>query len=68
VAVKAAPTEGKANVACVRALARVLGVARSSVALDPSSRSRRKRVSVEGDPAQITGRLASLAGAPEEIA
>jgi hypothetical protein len=61
VAVTSPPVEGKANAACIRALADALGVARSSIALDPASRSRRKRVEVAGDPESIVARLAELA-------
>lgn len=67
VAVAAPPADGRANAACVKALARALGVSRSCVSLDPASRSRRKRVSIEGDPARLGDRLRELAGAPEEI-
>lgn len=61
VAVQAPPVEGEANAACGRALARALGVSRGSVALDPASRSRRKRVRVAGDPAGLEARLRALA-------
>jgi len=46
VAVKEAPVEGAANAACVRVIARALGVGRDSVEIDPASRGRRKLVRV----------------------
>jgi uncharacterized protein (TIGR00251 family) len=53
VAVQAPPVEGAANAACVRAIARALGVGRDAVAIDPASKGRRKlvRVSVPGERA-----------------
>ena len=62
VAVSAPPAEGKANAACVRALAKVLGERTAAIELDPSSRSRRKRVAVRGDPDTLGERLRALAG------
>jgi uncharacterized protein len=63
VAVREPPVEGSANAACVRALARALGVARSAVALDPGARSRRKRVVVKGTPAALAAEVERLAAA-----
>lgn len=51
------PSDGLANAAFVAALTKAPGVRRSAVVLDPGSRSRRKRVRVDGDP----DRLAELA-------
>ena len=55
VAVKEAPVEGAANTACVRAIARALGVGRDAVTIDPASKGRRKMVRVrvpeDGAPA-----------------
>jgi len=62
VAVAAPPVEGRANAACVEALAAAFGVRRAAVALDPASRGRRKRVSIAGEPAALAARLAALAG------
>lgn len=62
VAVQAPPVEGRANVACVKALAGALGVKRSEVVLDPGARGRRKRVQVAGNAAELAARLAALAG------
>lgn len=65
VAVTAPPAGGRANEACVRALAEALGVRPSDVALDPGSRSRRKRVRVRGAPEELRRRLAALAAGKE---
>lgn len=67
VAVTSPPVEGKANQACVRAVARALGLGRSQVTVDPGSRSRRKRVSISADPTPVLSRLGELARSPEEI-
>jgi len=62
VAVQAPPSEGRANAACVAALAIAFGVKRPAIALDLAARGRRKRVSVAGDSAALAARLAALAG------
>jgi uncharacterized protein YggU (UPF0235/DUF167 family) len=61
VAVAAPPVEGKANAACVRALAEGLGVRRDDVELDAGARGRRKRVAVVGHPRALAARLRALA-------
>jgi uncharacterized protein YggU (UPF0235/DUF167 family) len=61
VSVGAAPAEGAANAACVKALARALGVRSGAVELDPGSRSRRKRVKVVGEAEALARRLEELA-------
>jgi hypothetical protein len=61
VAVAAPPVEGRANAACVKALAAALGVPRSAVEIDPGARSRRKRVWVAGDPEALGRKLNALA-------
>lgn len=63
VAVSEPPVAGAANAACVRSLARALGVRREAVELDPGSRGRRKRVRVRGDAASLEARLRHLAAA-----
>jgi hypothetical protein len=63
VAVRAAPEAGRANAACVAALAAAFGVARAHVALDPRSTGRRKRVRIEGDADRLRSRLEALAEA-----
>ncbi len=62
VAVQAPPLEGRANAACVEALAAAFAVKRGAVSLDPAARGRRKRVAISGDPAALAARLATLAG------
>jgi hypothetical protein len=61
VAVSAPAVDGRANAACVVALAAALEVARDAVRLDPGSRGRRKRVRVDGEPRDLTRRLGALA-------
>ena len=61
VAVGAPAVEGRANAACVAALASALGLPRTAIQLAPSSRGRRKRVRVMGDPAQLRAQLHALA-------
>lgn len=63
VAVRAAPEAGRANAACVAALAEAFGVARADVALDPRSSGRRKRVRIEGDASLLARRFEVLAKA-----
>lgn len=60
VAVAAPPAEGRANEACLRALAEAFGVRRSDVALEAGTRGRRKRVAVAGDPGRLEQRLQEL--------
>lgn len=64
VAVSAPPVEGKANAACVAALAEALEVPRASISLDPAARGRRKRVGVSGDAEDLERRLRALAERP----
>jgi uncharacterized protein (TIGR00251 family) len=63
VAVREPALEGRANAACVRALARVLGLGRDAVELDPGAKGRRKRVCVTGDPEALAKALLELAAA-----
>lgn len=62
VAVSAPAEGGRANAACVRALAEVFRVAQSAVELDPASRYRRKRVRICGPRAPLERRFRELAG------
>ncbi len=64
VAVKAPPVDGKANAACVQALADALNLRRSEVEIDPAAKSRRKRVLVRGDAEDLGARLLALASSP----
>lgn len=52
VAVQEPPVEGAANAACVRAIARALGVGRGDVEIDPGAKGRRKLVRVHATPAR----------------
>ncbi|MEE8580659.1 MAG: DUF167 family protein [Myxococcota bacterium] len=62
VTVAAPAQKGRANAACVAALAAALQVPRSAVRLDPGARGRHKRVRVCGDPNALCERLHALAG------
>ncbi len=64
VAVKPPPVEGKANAACVLAIAAALDLRRSEVEIDPAAKGRRKRVLVRGDPQDLSARLQALASSP----
>lgn len=61
VAVRAPASGGRANTACLEALARALDVPKRDVRLDPGSRHRRKRVRVVGPPDALQQRLLALA-------
>lgn len=65
VAVTAPPIGGRANAACVRALADALGVRPSEVEVAPGSKSRRKRVRIRGPADELARRLAALASRGE---
>ena len=64
VAVREPPIEGEANAACVKALARALGVPREAVRLAKSSSGRRKRVEVTGEAQRLSRRIRELAEPP----
>jgi uncharacterized protein (TIGR00251 family) len=64
VSVTAPPVGGKANAACVQALAQAFGVARRDVAIHPGAKGRRKRVRVSGETRQLEDKLQKLAGSP----
>ena len=60
IAVTAPPVDGKANDACVRFLAELLKVARSSVTIAAGASSRNKVIRIEGVTAeQVRSRLKS---------
>ncbi len=61
VRVRAAPSEGAANTALCRLIAKALGVASSQVKLLGGATSRVKRVGVIGDPAALVAALARAA-------
>jgi uncharacterized protein (TIGR00251 family) len=60
IAVTAPPADGAANRAVCAALADMLGVPQSAVAVASGAASREKRLVVSGDPAALSARLAAL--------
>jgi uncharacterized protein len=61
--VRAAPTEGEANDALVRLLAKALGVPLRAVAIVGGATSRIKRVQVAGDASALRAALEKIASA-----
>lgn len=55
--VSAAPTDGKANAAVIKLLAKELGVARSSIEIVSGETSRHKRIALPIDEAEVRARL-----------
>ncbi|MGD9539279.1 MAG: DUF167 domain-containing protein [Alphaproteobacteria bacterium] len=55
--VTAAPSEGEANRALIKLIAKTLGVAPSRVTIEQGAGDRRKLVVVEGDPATLEEKL-----------
>jgi uncharacterized protein (TIGR00251 family) len=62
VRVRAAPSDGDANAALVKLLAREIGVAPRDVALLAGATARIKRVKVSGAPSQLVTTLEKIAG------
>ena len=60
--VRAAPSEGEANEALIRLIAKALGVPRRDVALTAGATSRIKRLVISGDGAALAAKLEKLAG------
>jgi hypothetical protein len=60
--VRAAPSEGEANVALIRLLAKVLDVAPRSVTLAAGATGRIKRLTIEGDGGALAAALEAVAG------
>ncbi len=58
--VRAAPSEGEANAALVRLLAKSLDIAPGRVSVVAGTTSRIKRVTIEGDGAALAGALKTL--------
>jgi uncharacterized protein YggU (UPF0235/DUF167 family) len=58
--VRAAPTEGEANDALCRMIAKTLGVPPRDVALDAGATARIKRLTINGDGPAILARLEKL--------
>lgn len=63
VRVRAAPTEGEANAALLKVIARALGVAPRMVTLLSGATARIKRLRIEGDPAALSAALEKMAEA-----
>jgi uncharacterized protein (TIGR00251 family) len=63
VRVRAAPSDGEANAALGRVLAKALGVPPSRVDIVGGATSRIKRVEVSGDAAMLSAALEKIAGA-----
>ncbi|KQX25697.1 MULTISPECIES: DUF167 domain-containing protein [unclassified Sphingomonas] len=61
----AAPSDGAANDALVRLLAKTLGVSRRDVTLASGATSRLKRLHISGDPAALAAALARTIGQVE---
>jgi len=61
--VRAAPSEGEANAALGRVLARALGVPPRAVSIVSGTTSRIKRLKVIGDAAQLAAALEKIAHA-----
>jgi uncharacterized protein (TIGR00251 family) len=60
--IHAPATEGQANEACIRFLARALRVPQSSIVIASGQKSRRKLIRVNASPAEeIASRIAALA-------
>ena len=62
VSVIAPPVGGKANAACVQALAEAFGVKRRDVEIYPAAKGRRKRVRLHGETGALEKKLQKLAG------
>ncbi len=58
--VSAVPEKGKANKAMIAALAKMLGVSKSSVELLSGDTARQKILRIDGDPEDIIQRLEAL--------
>lgn len=61
VRVTAQPDKGKANKAVIQTLARVLGLAKSQLAIASGATSRQKTVRIEGEPQSVLEALQVLA-------
>jgi uncharacterized protein YggU (UPF0235/DUF167 family) len=61
--VHAAPTEGQANTACIRFLARALDLPQSSITIISGGKSTRKLLRISGHSgAEIAAKLTAIAG------
>lgn len=61
--VRAAPSEGEANDALIRMLAKAVGVPPRAVSITGGATSRIKRIVIVGKPAEIVARLEKLSDA-----
>ena len=59
--VRAAPSEGEANAALIRLIAKGLGVPPRDVALSAGATARVKRLTIAGDPPTLIGKLEKIA-------
>jgi uncharacterized protein YggU (UPF0235/DUF167 family) len=62
--VRAAPSEGEANAALVRLLAKELGVPARDVRLEAGAGARLKRIRIDGDGGALAARLERLVREP----
>ncbi len=62
VRVRAAPSEGEANAALVRLLARSLGLPTRAVVIAAGTTARIKRIAIDGDAVLLSAKLEKLAG------
>ncbi len=62
--VRAAPTEGEANAALIRLLAKTLDVAPRQVSVVAGTTARIKRVMIEGNSAALAAALTGMTGKP----
>ena len=62
--VRAAPSEGEANEALIRLLAKTLGVPRRDVALTAGATARIKRLTIAGEAAALVAKLEKLCARP----
>jgi len=58
----AAPTDGAANDALIRLLAKILAIPKRDIRLESGTTSRLKRLSITGDPQALAARLDIIAG------
>jgi len=58
----AAPSDGAANDAMIRLIAKALGVAPRDVTLENGAASRLKRLHIAGDPARLADALRTIVG------
>lgn len=62
VKVRALPTDGEANAALIKLIARVLKVAPRAVTLTSGATARIKRLEIEGDAATLSANLEKIVG------